>query len=106
MGTMMVVAGLVGAILGGAVLDKFKKFKLTTLLCYGLTLVFMVLFTMLISQANIIWDFVFISALGFFMTGYLPIGFEFGVELTYPESEGKNLFSCVNLPISCRLNFR
>ncbi|CBY37335.1 unnamed protein product [Oikopleura dioica] len=29
MGTMMVVAGLVGAILGGAVLDRFKKFKLT-----------------------------------------------------------------------------
>lgn len=24
---------------------------------------------------------------GFFMTGYLPIGFEFAAELTYPESE-------------------
>ncbi|XP_073098212.1 choline/ethanolamine transporter FLVCR2 isoform X3 [Manis javanica] len=24
----------------------------------------------------------------FFMTGYLPLGFEFAVELTYPESEG------------------
>lgn len=24
----------------------------------------------------------------FFMTGYLPIGFEFGVEITYPEPEG------------------
>jgi len=96
MGTMMVVAGLVGAILGGAVLDKFKKFKLTTLICYGLTLVFMVLFTMLVSQANIIWDFVFISALGFFMTGYLPIGFEFGAELTYPESEATSsgLLNC------------
>ena len=22
------------------------------------------------------------------MTGYLPLGFEFAVELTYPESEG------------------
>lgn len=22
------------------------------------------------------------------MTGYLPLGFEFGVEITYPESEG------------------
>jgi FLVCR family feline leukemia virus subgroup C receptor-related protein len=22
------------------------------------------------------------------MTGYLPVGFEFGVEITYPESEG------------------
>ena len=24
---------------------------------------------------------------GFFMTGYLPIGFEFGAEITYPQSE-------------------
>lgn len=24
----------------------------------------------------------------FFMTGYLPLGFEFAAELTYPESEG------------------
>lgn len=28
------------------------------------------------------------GALGFFMTGYLPVGFEFGVELTYPIGEG------------------
>lgn len=27
-------------------------------------------------------------AFSFFMTGYLPLGFEFAVELTYPESEG------------------
>lgn len=26
--------------------------------------------------------------MGFFVTGYLPLGFEFDVELMYPESEG------------------
>jgi len=26
--------------------------------------------------------------LRFFMTGYLPVGFEFAAEITYPESEG------------------
>merc|ERR1712008_512412 len=26
--------------------------------------------------------------LGFFMTGYLPLGFEFAAEITFPESEG------------------
>ncbi|KAM9421534.1 choline/ethanolamine transporter flvcr2b-like isoform 4-T5 [Salvelinus alpinus] len=32
----------------------------------------------------------------FFMTGYLPLGFEFGVELTYPECEGTSsgLLNC------------
>lgn len=24
----------------------------------------------------------------FFMTGYLPVGFEFSAEITYPEPEG------------------
>lgn len=41
----------------------------------------------------------------FFMTGYLPIGFEFGVEITYPESEGTssgllNAFAQVSLDCS------
>jgi FLVCR family feline leukemia virus subgroup C receptor-related protein len=26
--------------------------------------------------------------LGFFITGYLPVGFELAAEVTYPESEG------------------
>ncbi|MEQ2189007.1 Feline leukemia virus subgroup C receptor- protein 2, partial [Goodea atripinnis] len=32
----------------------------------------------------------------FFMTGYLPLGFEFAAELTYPESEGTSsgLLNC------------
>ena len=35
-------------------------------------------------------EVVYVAAgiLGFFMTGYLPVGFDFGVEITYPESEG------------------
>jgi FLVCR family feline leukemia virus subgroup C receptor-related protein len=29
-----------------------------------------------------------IVRISFFMTGYLPVGFEFAAELTYPEPEG------------------
>lgn len=41
----------------------------------------------------------------FFMTGYLPIGFEFAVEITYPESEGTssgllNAFAQVKLSLT------
>ncbi len=37
-----------------------------------------------------------LSVRSFFMTGYLPLGFEFAVELTYPESEGTSsgLLNC------------
>jgi len=96
MGLVMVVAGLVGSLLGGLALDKFKKFKLTTLITYIFSLVFMALFTYMIDFESLELDFFFIGALGFFMTGYLPIGFEFGAEITYPESEASSsgLLNC------------
>ena len=50
----------------------------------------MTAFTFMVYRQSKSLDFFFISALGFFMTGYLPIGFEFGAELTYPESEGED----------------
>ena len=86
-GLVFVVAGLVGSVLGGIILDKTKKFKTVTIITYILTLAFMAGFTGLLSQASIPLDFSLIAILGFFMTGYLPIGFEFGAEITYPQSE-------------------
>ena len=93
--------------MGGIVLDKTKAFKykievlceikfekfelfyifrLTTIVFYLLSVASMILFTFTV-QYNI-W-IVFGSAflLGFFMTGYLPVGFEFAAELTHPEPE-------------------
>ena len=62
-------------------------FKKVTIVTYIFTLIFMALFTGLVDEASIVLDFILIGFLGFFMTGYLPIGFEFGAEITYPESE-------------------
>ena len=39
-------------------------------------------------QINIGIVFLNSFLLGFFMTGYLPVSFEFAVEITYQESEG------------------
>jgi FLVCR family feline leukemia virus subgroup C receptor-related protein len=47
----------------------------------------MLLFTFTI-EINIWIVFGTAFLLGFFMTGYLPVGFEFAAELTYPEPEG------------------
>ncbi len=49
----------------------------------------MIVFTFTIA-VNIWIVFTTSFALGFFMTGYLPVGFEFAAELTYPEPEGKS----------------
>ena len=64
MGTIMVVAGLAGSLIGGILLDKFKKYKLTTLVTYIFSLVFMVLFTYMVDFENLQLDFFFIGALG------------------------------------------
>uniref|UniRef100_A0A8C9XFZ7 Choline/ethanolamine transporter FLVCR1 n=1 Tax=Sander lucioperca TaxID=283035 RepID=A0A8C9XFZ7_SANLU len=87
-GLTLVVAGMVGSILCGLWLDHTKTYKMTTLIVYGLSFLGMVVFTFTLNLNNIYLVFVTAGALGFFMTGYLPLGFEFGVEITYPESEG------------------
>ena len=67
MGTIMVCAGLIGSLVGGILLDMFKKYKLTTLLTYIFSLLFMALFTIMLGYDNIHLDFFFIAALGKFI---------------------------------------
>ncbi|XP_041660718.1 feline leukemia virus subgroup C receptor-related protein 1 isoform X1 [Cheilinus undulatus] len=87
-GLTLVVAGMVGSILCGLWLDHTKTYKITTLIVYILSFLGMVVFTLTLNLNNIYLVFFTAGVLGFFMTGYLPLGFEFGVEITYPESEG------------------
>ncbi|KAM5295268.1 choline/ethanolamine transporter FLVCR1 isoform 1-T1 [Glossophaga mutica] len=87
-GLTLVVAGMVGSILCGLWLDYTKTYKQTTLLVYILSFCGMITFTFTLHLGHIVLVFVTAGVLGFFMTGYLPLGFEFAVEITYPESEG------------------
>ncbi|XP_075871403.1 choline/ethanolamine transporter FLVCR1 isoform X2 [Nelusetta ayraudi] len=87
-GLTLVVAGMVGSILCGLWLDHTKTYKVTTLLVYCLSFLGMLFFTFTLDLQDIRLVFFTAGVLGFFMTGYLPLGFEFAVEITYPESEG------------------
>uniref|UniRef100_A0A6J0TP41 Choline/ethanolamine transporter FLVCR1 n=1 Tax=Pogona vitticeps TaxID=103695 RepID=A0A6J0TP41_9SAUR len=87
-GLTLVVAGMVGSVICGLWLDHTKTYKQTTLIVYILSFVGMVVFTFTLDCGNLLVVFVTGGVLGFFMTGYLPLGFEFAVEITYPESEG------------------
>ncbi|XP_050697471.1 feline leukemia virus subgroup C receptor-related protein 2-like isoform X1 [Eriocheir sinensis] len=87
-GLLIVLAGMLGSVVCGFCLDKTAKFKLVTLVVYLLSTLFMLGYTF-IFHLNTLWMvFVMAAMLGFFMTGYLPVGFEFAAELTYPEPEG------------------
>ena len=74
MGALMVITGLFGSVLGGILLDKTKAFKKISLVFYVFTLICCSIFTGVLMLGNKVTDFVLIGALGFFMTGYLPIG--------------------------------
>ncbi|KAJ1104658.1 hypothetical protein NDU88_002068 [Pleurodeles waltl] len=87
-GLTITVSGMLGALLCGFWLDKTKTYKMTTLIVYLMSLVGMIVYTSTLALGHLWVVFVTAGSLGFFMTGYLPLGFEFAAELTYPESEG------------------
>ncbi|XP_007552959.1 choline/ethanolamine transporter flvcr2b isoform X3 [Poecilia formosa] len=95
-GLTIVVAGMVGSLICGIWLDRTKTYKQTTLAVYVMTLVGMIVYTATLDQGLLWVVFITAGSLGFFMTGYLPLGFEFAAELTYPESEGTSsgLLNC------------
>lgn len=95
-GLTLVVAGVVGSLICGVWLDKTKTYKQTTLSVYLLSFVGMLIYSFTLNLGHLWLVFLTSGVLGFFMTGYLPLGFEFAVELTYPESEGTSsgLLNC------------
>ncbi|XP_044744050.1 uncharacterized MFS-type transporter C09D4.1 [Chrysoperla carnea] len=87
LGLMLVLSGMVGSVVSGIVLDKTHRFKETSFGLYLFSLLGMIVYTFTLNCGIAV---VYASSilLGFFMTGYLPVGFEFAAELTYPEPEG------------------
>lgn len=95
-GLTIVIAGMAGSLICGLWLDKTKTYKQTTLGVYILSFVGMLAYTFTLNLGHLWVVFITAGVLGFFMTGYLPLGFEFAVELTFPESEGTSsgLLNC------------
>ncbi|XP_057209669.1 feline leukemia virus subgroup C receptor-related protein 2 isoform X3 [Triplophysa rosa] len=95
-GLTIVIAGMVGSLICGIWLDQSKTYKQTTLAVYLMSFLGLVLFAFTLNLGHLWVVFITAGTLGFFMTGYLPLGFEFAVELTYPESEGTSsgLLNC------------
>ncbi|XP_076004818.1 choline/ethanolamine transporter flvcr2b-like [Genypterus blacodes] len=95
-GLTIVIAGMVGSLICGIWLDRTKTYKQTTLAVYFMSLVGMIVYAATLNLGHLWVVFITAAALGFFMTGYLPLGFEYAVELTYPESEGTSsgLLNC------------
>lgn len=88
MGLIIVICGMAGSMICGFILDATHAYKLTTFLVYLFSFFGMILYTLSIRLGHIQIVYVAAALLGFFMTGYLPLGFDFAAEITFPESEG------------------
>ncbi|CAG0882020.1 unnamed protein product [Darwinula stevensoni] len=103
-GLTIVILGMAGSIFAGWILDKthafkyihYRTLKAVTVIVYILSLVGMILFSGALHSEYLSFVYVASALLGFSMTGYLPLGFEFAVELTFPEPEGttSGLLNC------------
>ena len=103
-GLVIVICGMCGSMICGIILDKTHSYKATTVTVYFFSFVGMVIYTFTFRFGHIEIVYFTSALLGyvrlagfdrictvfyrFFMTGYLPLGFEFAAEITYPESEG------------------
>ncbi|XP_074598387.1 histamine transporter [Brevipalpus obovatus] len=88
-GAIITVVGTVGAMCSGWILDRFHLFKETTLVLYLFSTIGLLGFTLTLN-VSLPWSHLVAAFLGFFMTGYLPIGFEYAAEITYPQPEGNS----------------
>ncbi|KAF4521331.1 hypothetical protein B566_EDAN014710 [Ephemera danica] len=87
-GATFIIFGLIGAIFVGIILDRTHKYKETCFVLYIMACVGSIGLTLLLSFECPKYSIYMVAAvIGFFMIGYLPSGYEFGAELTYPEAE-------------------
>ena len=86
-GALVIIGGLCGSAVFGIYVEKTKKFKKAINLITILTVGFGVLlnFSFLIGQVRLTALLAFVT--GFAMISMIPIGYVFGVELTYPVDE-------------------
>ncbi|XP_076090693.1 choline/ethanolamine transporter flvcr2b-like isoform X3 [Mytilus galloprovincialis] len=87
-GLTIILSGVVGSILSGLWLDRTKTFKGTTIGIYLISCIGMVVYTFILKLHRLWLVYVFAGFLGFFLTGYRPVGFQLAAEVTYPECEG------------------
>uniref|UniRef100_A0A6G1SHQ3 Putative MFS-type transporter C09D4.1 n=1 Tax=Aceria tosichella TaxID=561515 RepID=A0A6G1SHQ3_9ACAR len=87
LGPLLVVSGMFGSVISGLILDRTRMYRLVNASLYTFSLVSMVLFTATLEWHNMVALYLVVILLGYFMTGYLFIGYEMSNEITWPRPE-------------------
>ncbi|KAJ8938160.1 hypothetical protein NQ318_011925 [Aromia moschata] len=87
MGLLMVICGMIGTVLFGIYLDKTHQYKETTLFVYYMSAVSVATFMVALELRRKTLAYVTAGFVGFFTNAYMPVGFEFAIEITFPADE-------------------
>lgn len=87
LGLVIVGGSMLGSIISGVIIDRTQRYKDTTVGLFTLSVVSMLAFTFVLPLRSPLALYATSLAMGCFMGGFMPVGFEFASELTYPESE-------------------
>jgi MFS family permease len=88
-GVVMVLGGLLGAVVLGGLLDETKRYFLLIRVSFFFAAIFLSSFIISMEFEAPPWVVYLTSGLaGFFLLALLPMCIEFGVEVTYPCTEG------------------
>lgn len=103
LGLVMVISGMFGSVISGIILDQTRLYRMVNAALYTFSLVSLVLFAITLELHNLIALYLTVAFLGYFMTGYLLIGYEMSNEITWPLPESVsagllNLSAQVSLP--------
>ncbi|XP_011052034.1 PREDICTED: feline leukemia virus subgroup C receptor-related protein 2-like [Acromyrmex echinatior] len=86
-GSIIILIGLVGSVSFGIILDKTHKYKQTAMTVYFLIFCGQILFTVFTCMGIKWMVYMLAIFLGYFMSGYMAMGYDLYTEYTYPESE-------------------
>jgi len=85
-GASFIVGGILGSFVFAVLLDKFKKFKLLLIIICAGSVIFTGLQILVFPLGNFL-GIIVAFFMGFFMFSVMCVGFDLGVELTYPIDE-------------------
>lgn len=90
LGMLFILIGLPGSLLAGELLDKthsaHRTISISLLFCSLLSMFSFYLFLQFVPYCR--WlAYATISCLGFFLTGFISVGFEYGTAISYPADE-------------------
>lgn len=88
LGTLLCFTGMVATFAFGILLDKTKKFKELSGICYFGGLGSVVVYAATIAHIPMEALYVVTGVMGAFLTSYFVPAYEWAVEITYPEPEG------------------